>query len=122
VPAHASGPAMNSGRTSAHPAQCPAQQRMGRRQRQHPGRRIPAGLDEEPRIQQAGQARGPAGQRHPGECVIGPDRVRGHCRRGRRAGHRVTPTCWRGLGAKSTAARSRAGSGCRYTCAEDTEA
>ena len=39
-----------------------------------------------------------------------------------RAAHRPTPACSRGLGTASTAARSRAGSGCTYTFDEDTAA
>ena len=102
-------------------------------QRQHPAHRVPAGLGEERRIQPVGQLRGRAGHGLPGQHVAELDRVNGRCRRppgrsqGRcgRAGHRVTPAtavCSRGLGTRSTAARNRPGSGCRYTCDEDTDA
>ena len=77
------------------------------------------------RIQPAGQLRGRPGQCHPGQHVLEPDRFRRRIdsRRRGRAGHRVTPAaCSRGLGTRSTAARNRPGSGCRYTCEEDTEA
>ena len=94
---------------------------MRGRQRQHPGLRVPAGLGQEARVQGSGQPRGLAGQddaaEHAAECPAG-DRAQDQRERGaaRRGGHGITV---RGLGTRSTASRSRAGSGCRYTCVED---
>ena len=121
-------PVIRGGHATRDQAHLPPQQRMRGRQREHPAHRIPAGLGQEHRIKPGGQLRGCAGDSLPGKQVVelGGHRARAR-RQGRcgRAGHRVTPTtavCSRGLGTRSTAARSRLESGCRYTCAEDTEA
>src|SRR5665811_2083563 len=87
----------------------------------------PAGFDHVlAGVRLVGQARGRADQPHTSEHVIDAGRVGfgdcGHRRRGHAAGHRVTPACPSGLGTESTAARSRPGSGCRYTCEDDTQA
>jgi hypothetical protein len=108
----------------ASPAYRAAQQPVPGRQGQHPARRIPAGLGKEGRVQQGGQPLRWAIQLHPGQhlAILGrapSGRQRSH---GRRCGHDVTPARSRGLGTASTAARSRPGSGCRYTCDDDTEA
>ena len=73
----------------------------------------------------AGSSR--AASRWPGRPAA-PRPARGHARprppwppagsHGRTLRSDVAPACSRGLGTASTAARSRAGSGCRYTCDE----
>ena len=109
---------------SACPAYRAAQQPVPRGQGQHPARRIPARLGKEGRVQQGGQPPRRAVQLHPGQHVAVTGRAPSGWPRShdRRCGHDVTPACSRGLGTASTAARSRAGSGCRYTCDDDTEA
>jgi hypothetical protein len=82
---------------------------------QQPSRRIPPGLRQEPRVQQGGQPRRP---RPRGSAVAQHRRLGSPCRLlrgGRQRGggaHRRSPASSRGLGTASTAARSRAGSGC----------
>ena len=105
---------MGGGGAALDPAQRAAQQRMLRGQRQHPNRRVPPGLGEKRRIQQAGQLSGRAREhrrvQHQREL---PPALGARPRRQQRGAHRVAPACSRGLGTISTAARSRAGSGCR---------
>ena len=106
----------------------PAQQTVISTRRQGPGRRIPSRVGEEPRLDQPGHT----GGRVVAQVTVA-EHVRRHRHRGRphrrrrgrgrkQRGHEVTPVCTRGLGTASTAARSRAGSGCTYTCVEHGEA
>ena len=125
-PAQPAGPgAMRGGIAAARPAYHPAQQRMPGGQGQHPAAGIPPRPGQERLIQHRGQAGGRSLEQdpvqHAGELAA-RTRGRGCRQRGRSAGHRVTPACSRGLGTASTAARSRPGSGCTYTCDDDTEA
>ncbi len=88
---------------SGNRASPPAQQRMAARQREHPRHVVPSGPGEERRSGQVRQPpRGitsiPPGTRHPGAT---------------RRGHHGFPPARRGLGTRATAARNRAGSGCR---------
>ena len=101
-------------------AAVPPDEPVPSRGRQHPGLRVPAGISQEPWIQQAGEprdgriARGTALTQHRRQG--GPGRVM-RCGSqdaadGAFGAHRVTPASSRGDGTASTAARSRAGSGC----------
>ena len=98
------------------PAHRPAQQPVPGGQRQHPAGRVPACLGQERRIEHPAPAGRPAHRAWPR-----PGRGRARARPAHRSGiaarhatgHGVTPACSRGLGTASTAARSRAGSGCR---------
>ena len=98
-------------RTARRAADRASQQRMLRRERQHRTRRVPAGLGEERGIDHQGDRRSVPIDPCVGEHVrpAGDDRARRH----RLGAHRSVPASSRGLGTRSTASRSRAGSGCR---------
>ena len=115
--------------TAAAPVPAPPQQRMLSRRRQHPRGAVPPCLREERGIYQGSQ---PCCRRAGGSARAGhvpgaarPARQPGggqDLHRGRsRGGHRASTAGRRGLGTRSTAARSRAGSGCRYTFVELSE-
>lgn len=98
-------------RTARRAADRASQQRMLRRERQHLSRRIPAGLGEERRVDHRGDRRSvsidPLADQH--VRPAGGNRTRLH----RAGAHRSIPASPRGLATRSTASRSRAGSGCR---------
>jgi len=98
---------------SSRRARPPAQQRMPRWQREHPAAGIPAGFGQESRIDRPHQ---------PGNDGTSI-RARSACSRlpPHRRAHHASPAASRGLGTRSTAARSRAGSGCKYTFVELSE-
>ena len=113
--------------TAAHascdPALLPAQQPVTRRNLQYLQHRVPARTGEELLIKQASQAprlrinvlSGCPAAEHirqvPG-LPYGQATRRGQVRCDCQRGHRAGPAISRGLGTRSTAARSRAGSGC----------
>ncbi len=110
---------------SIDPAHRPAQQPVPGRQRQHPAARVPSRFSQERRIDLICQPGGPPVEHDPGQDdsklpagagIMAPAACPGRLRSGeleRGTGHDVTPACSRGLGTASTAARNRAGSGCR---------
>jgi hypothetical protein len=100
----------------------PAHQKMISGWGQDPTRAIPSTLSQKPWVDKPSQPCHP-----PVDGTVDTEHVRYHTAgRSHRPsdchGHRVTPACSRGLGTASTAARSRDGSGCTYTCDEDTDA
>ena len=109
-------------------ADAPAQQRMPGIDRQHPGDRIPAGPGQERRVDPRGQHGRVLICRHRPRCaenIAGAARhvrpgspLHGGCAHRLQHAHWSSPAVWRGLGTASTAARSRAGSGCAYTWVE----
>ena len=98
-------------RTVCGPADRPSQQRMPRMEHQHPTRRVPPGFGEERGVNHSADRR-----RMPIDPRV-DERMRpdsNHNRPHRFSGaHRSVPASPRGLGTRSTASRSRAGSGCR---------
>ena len=97
-------------------AAVPSDEPVPSRGRQHPRLRVPSGISQEPWIQ---QAREPRDGRVDRGTALTQHRRRGGPGRAARCGsksalspHRVTPASSRGDGTASTAARSRAGSGC----------
>ncbi len=95
------------------------QQRMPGRRGDHPCRRVPADPGKESRGQPGGKPGGGsfghrAGQS--GSAGRSASRCGAHGR-----GHRGTAVPARGLSTLSTASRSRAGSGCTYTCDDAAE-
>ena len=115
--AHAGTVVVDGSGASFGPAHLAAQQPMLRGQEQDPRRRIPPGLFQQCAVEHPGQAGGCAVQDDPVQhmrelagCPGGRGRL-GQCR----GGHRLPPSCSRGLGTASTAARSREEPGCTYT-------
>ena len=133
-PARSSHPAL----ASAHraPGHVPAagvtpvgpgvlQQPVPGRRGDHADRGIPADLGQERRLQTGGEhadgtLQHQAAQR-PGPPGLGGKNPRGCGPGAHGRGHRGTTASARGLGTRSTASRSRAGSGCTYTCDDATE-
>ena len=115
--AHAGTVVMDGPGASFCPAHLAAQQPVLRGQEQDPRRRIPPGLFQQSAVEHPGQAGGCAVQDDPVQhmrelagCPGGRGRLGKCC-----GGHWLPPSCSRGLGTASTAARSREELGCTYT-------
>jgi len=116
------GPFETCGPAARCPADRPAKQRMLCRECQDPGLRVPAGLGQEHRLDPVCEHSRRRTRRHPAENTarIGRLRYPRHDQPGRPGrAHGFAPARSRGEGTASTAARSRPGSGCAYTCVED---